>query len=747
MFAFRQIVIGACLLAACNRSTVVVVTATASTPLAGVVTIRTQQGFAGQTHSHNFSTGAALSLPPSRTFGFDLPGSQGGNFEIFVHAIDKNGVILGQGGASLVVAAGKRNDLAVTLDFQPCGVVGQSTDFAAVGKGTVAAPYVICNADQLVSLSYSSAGWVSSFLLAGSLDLSAFGPTSAKPMQRIGTGAVPFSGTFDGAHYSISNLTLQAPGQSDVGLFGEICGSAAAVRNLSLLNANVSGKDNTGILAGTLDGGTISNVSVQGAVSGGDLVGGAIGQVINGAVVSTVAAAVTVQGGEQQGGLAGVIEDSFAINTLATGSVTGSANIGGLVGSVNGASLLDSYAAGDASGDANVGGFVGSGVYVYALNDFASGGVTANNTNAGRFDGGVSGTYENCYVWQGSSCETDASCLDLSAGEQAVASTATFSDPSQNPLSTWDFTNVWVAGAPPTLAPKPFDATSWGSCAAHMTDQPFAGGVGTVESPYLICAPSQLTNLANAQSFWIGHAFSLMSDLDMQGEATDGFPIGNSGKTATLIFDGNGKTISNFSYDGDQDKQYAGLLGTANAVVRRLGMKNVDIEGTNAQIAGPIAGYLFRGAVVDFYASGTVSVDNGQVGGIIGGGASGAPVISSYATGNFTGAEAAGISGDIVQDCFAAANVNATDAARGGPLSTYYSGVCSALEGGDIVVDGFYVDDQTATCTNCCTPQPYGTGEAHDYFFGPGHSQPPLDMWDFVHVWSAQAGGYPLLQE
>jgi filamentous hemagglutinin family protein len=119
-----------------------------------------------------------------------------------------------------------------------------------------------------------------------------------------------WTGTFDGAGYTISNFTL-TNGVGNVGLFSRTQ-SGSVIRNVGLLGANVSGtaSSSVGALVGS-NGGTVSNNYTTGQVSGGanSYVGGLVGY------------------------NNGTIENSHSIATV---SNTTGGNANGLVGAVNG---------------------------------------------------------------------------------------------------------------------------------------------------------------------------------------------------------------------------------------------------------------------------------------------------------------------------------------------------------------------------------------------------------------------------
>lgn len=75
----------------------------------------------------------------------------------------------------------------------------------------------------------------------------------------VGDNSTPFTGTFDGANYSIKDIYISRAATSYVGLFGKISG--ATVRNVRMTNAYVSGNSQVGGLTGAgTTGYTISGV-------------------------------------------------------------------------------------------------------------------------------------------------------------------------------------------------------------------------------------------------------------------------------------------------------------------------------------------------------------------------------------------------------------------------------------------------------------------------------------------------------
>ena len=90
------------------------------------------------------------------------------------------------------------------------------------------------------------------------------------------TGIGAFSGIFDVNVYTISNLSINLPENTDIGLFGYV-GSGGTIQNLTLDNVNITGKIRVGSIVGqnlgTVTNCTVTNATVSGNRSVGELVG------------------------------------------------------------------------------------------------------------------------------------------------------------------------------------------------------------------------------------------------------------------------------------------------------------------------------------------------------------------------------------------------------------------------------------------------------------------------------------------
>jgi hypothetical protein len=96
-----------------------------------------------------------------------------------------------------------------------------------------------------------------------------------KGWEPIGTSDNQFTGIFDGQGGEIRDVFISRPDESYGGLFGYVANSAA-IRDIGVMNVDVTGYDYVGCLAGRNDGTVADSYSV-GSVAGRKFVGGLVG--------------------------------------------------------------------------------------------------------------------------------------------------------------------------------------------------------------------------------------------------------------------------------------------------------------------------------------------------------------------------------------------------------------------------------------------------------------------------------------
>ncbi len=172
----------------------------------------------------------------------------------------------------------------------------------------------------------------------------------------------PYSGTFDGNGHTINNLTIDTAGEDNcyLGFFGYIDDSTAEIKNLAIVNCNITGGSFSycvGGLAGINYSDNITNCYSTGIIDGhcyvGGLIGASDGRVMNSYSTATISGDISI-GGLMGWNLAGTITNSYS-----TGTTDGVISVGGLVGVNDGGSVTNCYSIGSATGAINVGGLVG----------------------------------------------------------------------------------------------------------------------------------------------------------------------------------------------------------------------------------------------------------------------------------------------------------------------------------------------------------------------------------------------------
>jgi hypothetical protein len=207
----------------------------------------------------------------------------------------------------------------------------------------------------------------------------------------------PFSGTFDGGEFTISNLSMIGEGDYDYkGIFGNVSGS---VIKTTFEDCVVAGGMYDGIAIGYLQsGGSVSSLfAISGSCDGSSMVGGLIGIVEGTADKCYSTAEVTGVSGAYVGGLFGEITDAVITNVYALGNVQTGDRVGGLIGSATlneGYKIQNAYAAPETVSGLVSGGLIGQLVAVEnsLFNAYAVCSVTSEGE--GNVSGGLVGKLE-----------------------------------------------------------------------------------------------------------------------------------------------------------------------------------------------------------------------------------------------------------------------------------------------------------------------------------------------------------------
>jgi len=286
------------------------------------------------------------------------------------------------------------------------------------GSGTYTDPFGICDCTMLQNISQEPDA---NYVLLKNIECSATTSwDSGAGFSPIASYDSPFTGTLDGNNFTISGLFIDRESETDeyIGLFS-VATNLAVIKNLGLVDSNISGYNYVGGIAGYLGVGNIINsYSTNGIVYGvGSDIGGIVGSsgggsrgsdgnisssyfsgTVNGVInvgglvghmyrgtISLSHASGSINGSYSgAGGLIGnfvggvVVTDKniFVSECYSDATVVGADNSGGLIGYAYDGFVSNSFATGSVSGNSGVGGLIGSNAGARVTNDYATGDVS-----------------------------------------------------------------------------------------------------------------------------------------------------------------------------------------------------------------------------------------------------------------------------------------------------------------------------------------------------------------------------------
>jgi hypothetical protein len=479
------------------------------------------------------------------------------------------------------------------------------------GGGIEGDPFLIYDANDMQAIGANSNYWDRHFKLMADIDLGGFTGTS---FNIIGNDSIEFTGVFDGNGHSISNFTYSSTDIDYIGLFGKIVYEDCQIKNVELIAPNVSAGtgDYIGALVGRVrDGATLSNCHINdGSVSGNNDVGGLLGELslIWLGIIQNCSCTADVFGNDYVGGLIGSCSSPDPIyECYAGGDVSGNTRIGGLVGHNDNAEIRNCYAFGNISGVDKVGGLLGVANSTVMYSCYSVGDVNSTGVDVGGLVGGYYGgddLTKNCF-W-----DTQTSGQPYSAVGTGKT-TPEMKDP--NTFIGWGCNDAWMINAGidyPRLA--------WQSLPGELITNPsYGGGSGTEVDPYLIYTAEGLNRIGLIPCD-LDKYFKLMADVDLADLDEGNFNvIGGLRYHFRGVFDGNGHTISNLSYNSSES-YHVGFFGLINGgEVRDLGLINPNVSAGTKAAAGSLAGSS-DGKVSRCYAVGGIVSGSSEIGGLIG---------------------------------------------------------------------------------------------------------------------------------
>jgi beta-lactam-binding protein with PASTA domain len=596
---------------------------------------------------------------------------------------------------------------------------------------------------------------------------------------------------------------------------GGLCGYSGGTITQSSSIGSATGHDNVGGLCGYQSGGTISICHASGQTSGGNnQIGGLVGYLYSGSITESYAAG-PVFGVSNIGGFVGYVDsggnisDSYALGDVqATGD-----NVGGFIGYFANGSISRAYAKGQVSGNNNVGGFLGNGYCggwwcgISIYDSYSTGSAIGSSSV-----GGFCGTNNNCSI---NNCfwDKDTSLLTTSAGGTGKTTVQMkdintylnagwrisgdvlwyywYKPTTDYPRLSWEMNTQKVPNVIGLMQPEALTAITDANftvgrilyqyndqlpigtvvnqyptaglnravyeridiVVSTLSEPNYAGGLGTVESPFEIADVNDLLTLANNPND-VNQNFILVSDIDLGAWAFTTALIspststtgGYQGTPFAGSFNGNQHVIRNMVlYPEVSGRGYQGLFGNIAAAghVYDLGVENFKLDnrwsadysgglcGANYgtiqgcytignmkcfNYTGGLCGYT-SGTIEDCFSTITIS-GSSYVGGLCGQSQNSAVISNCHAVADITAGYCTGglvgyVSSSSVSDSFANGSISGSD--RVGGLAGYSDSSSSfsrCFADVDVTASGSYSGGFIGTADYTTTSQCYAYGDA-----------------------------------
>ena len=167
-------------------------------------------------------------------------------------------------------------------------LMAQTPVAPAQGVGSAGDPYRIATWQNLYWISQNSGEWNKHYLQTADIDFSDADPAittwdSNQGWTPVGTDDNRFSGSYNGQDFVIDGLYVNRPGSDYAGFFGRVAGASAEakaeIKDLGILNADISGRNYVAAIAGFLSWHcSLSNAYMSGSISAsGENAGGLVG--------------------------------------------------------------------------------------------------------------------------------------------------------------------------------------------------------------------------------------------------------------------------------------------------------------------------------------------------------------------------------------------------------------------------------------------------------------------------------------
>ena len=386
---------------------------------------------------------------------------------------------------------------------------------------------LISSKEEFLAIGNDPSKWDTNYVLTTDIDL------KGEEISPIGSSKENlFKGNFSGGGHTISNVVINRPEESYIGLFGV---SEGTITLLYVENAQIVAKGNVGGICGWNRGGTIRYCGFSGTVQGSTTSSGSVGGIV-GYCYGTRYGNTTVE------------------NCFSAGVISGFSSVGGVCGYSD--VVTGCISACEVSGTASG---IGSG----------PGAVCGNNGNQLKVN--------NCYY------DKDVCSLDGVGSGTSDVTGLTTQELCQNLPAGLD-SSVWKAGSYTVKTEDRLRTTTMVYPSLIGVDKAYTAvkyeydfnNDGTYLDCTLITTADEFAAIGNDETKWLGN-YVLGEDMDLEGR-TDITPIGGSKTAFTGKFSGNGHTISNVEIKKSTEN-LVGLFGRNGGLIADLHVENANVVG------------------------------------------------------------------------------------------------------------------------------------------------------------------------
>ncbi|MBN2790392.1 MAG: hypothetical protein JXR69_09410 [Candidatus Delongbacteria bacterium] len=264
----------------------------------------------------------------------------------------------------------------------------------AGGNGSSGDPYQVSNPAELDSVRHYLSSY---FIQTRDIDLGSAPWNLGAGWLPIGDTGTPFTGSYNGNNYTISNLFIDRSTDL-VGLFGYLVGGS--VHGLNLTNFDIHGGTFTGGLAGySFNNSSITNCTAEGDAGGVSEIGGIAGYIELSIISNCTFTGSTSASYQSVGGLVGTSETSQIINCSSNSNVVSSGDYaGGLIGfNIDTSSVSLSDFTGTVSGVYYVGGLIGYSSNTTINECNANSNIDGSRRSSVLIGGSQNDSISNCY--------------------------------------------------------------------------------------------------------------------------------------------------------------------------------------------------------------------------------------------------------------------------------------------------------------------------------------------------------------